>query len=134
MSATSIQAGDQQPSQLQDLSFRFAIDMPTTGWTRVSISRGRKILYDDGSVPELANQVMRFAVVYVRVKGRKVVEITTIGLNPLKMNADGRVDRDAVERSIIEKNNGTYTFEELAPSLADTEAIKRCIGGASSKM
>lgn len=128
MSTNSLQAEDQQPSQPEDMSLRFAIDMPTTGWTRVSISRGKKLLYDDGSVPELANQVMRFAVVYVRVKGRKVVEITTIGLNPLKMDADGRVDRDAVRRKIIERNNGMYAGEDSTPSVADAEAIKRCIG------
>lgn len=112
---------------------RYAIEEPELGWKQMPNRRASRFLHAGLCLPELANRIIRTADVYVRLNNRKVVGVSRIELSEWKLNAKGAVDLDEAVRHTIEKLMDNYSGPDRTPSAADADAIKRCLGLASSK-
>lgn len=105
----------------------FAIDHPDHGWKRFPLTRALQVSRGELCLPEFANQVIRTALVHVRLIDRLAIGVLRIELSEWKIDADGRVDQEKALRRIIDRIDGGDSAGAATPSATDVEAIKRCL-------
>lgn len=117
----------------------FFIDYPTTGWMPYPLSKALLAHQGELQIPELANQTIRTALVYVRTTEGEPTGITRMECSEWLMDANGRVNQDKVMQGIQERINrveGARTDHSLISTVPvskeDMATINRHLGISDS--
>jgi len=119
----------------ENLAMRFLIDDPVKGWRVISAKRVLAAQRGELLMPELANRTVRIANAKVGMRSRKLVALFSVTLVEWRIDAEGRVDHEALMAGIIGKLDqkgcapGKNVIEtSLQLSQADLEAIYVALG------